>query len=80
MLWFVAVLVIILAAILYLVGKYNHIIGLGISCEEAISTVDVFLKKRFFLTFYWNPNETIITTANGRGGNAAVKSLVLLYI
>lgn len=23
----------------------------------------VFLKKRFFLTFYWNPNETIITTA-----------------
>lgn len=40
----------------------------------------VFLKKkkRFFLTLYWNPNETIITTA--KGGNAAVKSLVLLYI
>ncbi len=49
MLWLVAVLVIILAAILYLVGKYNHIISLGISCEEAISTVDVFLKKRFDL-------------------------------
>ena len=34
----------------------------------------VFLKKRFFLTFYWNPNETIITTANGGGGMQLLKA------
>lgn len=39
-----------------------------------------FSLKRFFLTFYWNPNETIITTATEEK-NAAVKKVgVVVYI
>lgn len=45
----VAIVVILLVIALYLVGKYNHLVRLNNDCNEAVATMDVFLKKRYDL-------------------------------
>lgn len=45
----VAIIVILLVIALYLVGKYNHIVRLNNDCNEAVATMDIFLKKRYDL-------------------------------
>ena len=47
LIWIIIGIVIVLALIF--IGMYNSFIKLRVSCEEAFSTMDVYLKKRFDL-------------------------------
>lgn len=56
---FIIIMVIILLIIFWLVGSYNSLVGSKNRVEEAFSTMDVYLKKRFDLI----PN--IVETVKG---------------
>ncbi len=45
----IIVLVIVVLLVIWVVTTYNKLIGLRNQCEEAFSTMDVYLKKRFDL-------------------------------
>lgn len=44
-----ALIVLLLAIVAWIVASYNGFIGLRNKCEEAFSTMDVYMKKRFDL-------------------------------
>lgn len=56
---FIIIIVVILLIIFWLVGSYNSLVGSKNRVEEAFSTMDVYLKKRFDLI----PN--IVETVKG---------------
>ena len=47
LIWIIIAIIIVLA--IAFVGMYNSFIKLKNSCEEAFSTMDVYMKKRFDL-------------------------------
>jgi LemA protein len=55
----IIIIVVIAVIVIWFVGAYNHFVRLDNDCQEAYSTMDVYLKKRFDLV----PN--LIETVKG---------------